>query len=112
MKAPRETDLTKACLQLLALRGVLCWRQNSGAAVFGQGKARRFVQMTRGVKGISDILGILPPAGRFLAVECKRPGNKPTADQQGFLDAITAAGGAALVVHDVAELAAALERLG
>jgi hypothetical protein len=111
VKAPRESDLVKACLQLLKLRGVYCWRQNSGAAVFGQGKARRFVQMTRGVQGVSDILGILP-GGRFLAVEAKRPGNWPTAHQEAFLDAVRAQGGVALVVHDVGELAAALERLG
>ena len=107
LKAPRETHLVRACLDYLRLRGVYCWRQNSGAAVFGQGKARRFVRMTRGVQGVSDILGILP-GGRFVAVEAKMPGNRPTPDQAAFLDAVRAQGGVALVVTDVAELAAEL----
>lgn len=38
----------------------------------------------------------------------KLPGNKPTPDQQGFLQVIRNAGGLALVVHDIAELAAAI----
>ena len=42
MKAPREQDLVAACLQLLRLRGVFAWRNNSGAFVLGEGKRRRF----------------------------------------------------------------------
>jgi hypothetical protein len=74
------------------------------------GGKRRFVRFN-GAKGCSDILGILP-GGRFMAVECKLPGNRPTADQQAFLDAVRTAGGLAVVVHDVAELALALGALG
>src|SRR5262245_33120475 len=100
-----ETVLVQACLELLALRRIPAWRANTGAARMPSGRFVRF-----GTPGISDILGVLPPAGRLLAVECKRAGNKPTPEQQLFLDAVTAAGGLALVVRDVTELQAALER--
>jgi hypothetical protein len=110
VKAPRETDLVKACLEYLRLRGVMCWRQNSGAVTGKHRGKRRFVRFNT-ARGCSDVLGILP-GGRFLAVEAKLPGRKVTADQQGFLDAVRAAGGLALVVTDVAELVAALDALG
>jgi hypothetical protein len=106
MKAPRETDLVRACLQLLRLRGVLAWRVNSGAVAGEYRGRRRFVKFNT-AKGCSDILGILP-GGRFLAVECKMPGRKTTPDQAAFLDAVRMAGGLALVVRDVRELQAAL----
>jgi hypothetical protein len=110
MKAPRESDLVRACLQLLRVRGVFAWRANSGALAVQRGGRRRVYRFA-GARGLSDILGILPPAGRFLAVECKMPGRNLTADQRAFLDAIRAAGGVALLITDVGELQAALAAL-
>jgi hypothetical protein len=97
---------------LLKLRHIPAFRVNSGAAVFpATGTGRwRFVRFT-GARGLSDILGILPPHGRLLAVETKMPGGRLTADQQGFLNAITQAGGLGLVIRDVRELAEALDAL-
>ena len=46
-------------------------------------------------KGIADILGVYK--GRFLAIEVKRPGLKPTADQQAFIDNVNEAGGIGFV---------------
>jgi hypothetical protein len=109
VKKPREQDLVNACLQLLKLRGVFAWRNNSGAFVLGEGKGRRFFRA--GLVGGSDILGVLHPTGQLLAVEVKRPGGKPTPQQQAFLDAVRAAGGVAAVVRDVAELVALLDGL-
>jgi hypothetical protein len=109
MKAPRETDLVRTCLQLLRLRGILAWRVNSGAALGEHRGKRRFVRFNT-ARGCSDILGILP-GGRFLAVEAKLPGRQPTADQAAFLGAVEAAGGLAIVVHELGELQKALEAL-
>lgn len=106
MKAPRENDVLRACLELLRVRRIFCWRQNQGAIPLGDGRFRKFV----GMKGVSDILAVLPPGGRLLAVETKRPdGGRLTDDQRAFLEAVCAAGGLALVVDDVAQLIAALE---
>lgn len=108
MKAPRETDLIRACLRLLKLRGVFAWRNNTtGVYDPARGRFRTFT----GLKGVADILGVLP-GGRLLAVEGKMPGNRPTRDQQAFLDGVRRAGGAALVVHSVEELERALRELG
>ena len=61
----RESDVLSACLQWLRWKGVFCWRQNQGAIPLGDGGYRKFV----GLKGVSDILGILPETVRVVGVE-------------------------------------------
>jgi hypothetical protein len=111
VKPPAERDILRACLKLLGVRGVLAWRSNSGAVTYASASgARRFVRFA-GAPGLSDISGILP-GGRALYVETKRPGEKPTKKQQGFLDLVAAQGGVALVVTSPAGLDEALKALG
>lgn len=105
----READVLHACLDLLRLRGVVAWRQNQGAMKqAGRNGRERFIRFA-GIRGISDIIGVLPD-GRFLAIECKRPGQRPTPDQLAFLEAVNRAGGLGIVVYDVAELDAAIRQ--
>jgi hypothetical protein len=107
MRAEREIDIIRVCLRWLHLQGVYCWRQNQGAiAAVSRGK-RRFFRFA-GAAGVSDILGLLRPSGRFLAVEVKRPGGRPTPEQQVFLETVQANGGLALCVHSLDELQGAL----
>ena len=81
------------------------WRVNSGATIIGEGKQRRMVRyhdigvpyMRNGrvrIGGCSDLIGILQD-GRFLAIEVKRPGQKPTEEQIGFLNLVLQSGGVA-----------------
>lgn len=51
-----------------------------------------------GGSGVPDIVGCYK--GLFFGIECKAKKNKPTALQQKNLDAITDAGGFALVVNE------------
>jgi hypothetical protein len=72
------------------------------------------------MKGVSDVLGILPQKvevvgdpgpitfGKFLAVETKRRGEKPRPDQAEFLATVNRLGGVGVCVHSVDELEAAL----
>lgn len=104
----REAEIQRAILELLRVLAIPAWRQNSGAFVLnvGQGKPRFF---RAGVKGNSDILACLPPSGKLLALEVKRPGNKLTLEQDAFLTAIAHAGGIGAMVtspKDVMELLA------
>lgn len=88
---PLEAEIQRAILDVLRFHGVECWRANTGAFA-GEHKGRsRFVRF--GEKGQSDILGMIGPNARFLAIEAKRPGNKPTLDQILFMQRINAAGG-------------------
>jgi hypothetical protein len=109
VKAPTEATLVRACLELLALRRIFGWRNNSGGFVVGEGKDRRLVRA--GLKGSPDIIAVLPPTGRFVGIECKVGRNRPTPEQAAFLETVRAAGGLALVVWDVRELAEALDGL-
>ena len=97
-----ESRLVRACLDLLHLRGVWAWRNNTGAATYldAQGR-RRLVRF--GQAGAPDILGILP-GGRLLAVECK-VGRRPlTRAQQVWLAWLEQHGALAVCVRSVEEL--------
>jgi hypothetical protein len=99
VKSPRPprvsgSTLNRWVIAHLQLRGCVAWRQNSGAATFGEGERRRFVRF--GFPGLSDVIGWTPD-GRFLAVEGKVLDDL-SPQQQGFLDMVRRAGGIALVV--------------
>lgn len=68
----------------------------------GQKQFVRFCYRT----GISDIIGMMPKkyGGRFMAIECKMPGKKPTLLQAEFLAMVDAMGGFACWVTSVQEL--------
>src|SRR5262245_36942321 len=113
---PKERDIQRQLLQWLRLRGVFCWRQNSGALVKANGRPIRF----NGAEGCSDILGLLP-GGRFapprdygvpLAVEVKRPGQKPTLKQSAFLEAFRGGGGIAIVATSIGDVESVLSKIG
>jgi hypothetical protein len=36
--------------------------------------------------GFPDLIGVIPGNGRMVAIECKRPGGKPTDNQKYYLD--------------------------
>jgi len=102
MKAPLERDFQKQALQYLQMIGCHVWRQNQGAVQAEyKGKARFF--RFASVSGISDIIGHTP-AGKFLAVECKRKGGKPTLNQKGFLSLVKAGNGIAICADSLDSL--------
>ena len=57
-----------------------------------------------GRSGVADIVACV--AGKFLAIECKAPGKKPTALQLREIDRVRLAGGTAVVVSDEGSLEA------
>ena len=107
----KETQLVKACLDILAAKRIPCWRVNSGAVAGEYKGKKRFVRFN-GAKGHSDIAGVLP-GGRALFVECKVGRNVLTPDQLAFLDRMAAAGALTLAVWTPDDLIASLriERL-
>jgi hypothetical protein len=118
MKGMKEADVLRGCLDYLRLRGLVAFRCNT-TGVYDP--ARKAFRSFRGLRGVSDILGVLPRTldvggrrvrvGVFLGVEVKRPGGRLTPEQEAFADAVRKAGGISLVVHSVGELAEELERL-
>lgn len=107
-KGKAETALVRAVLEYLQLRGIPSWRNNTGAATYVD-KYGRKRHVKYGVPGASDILGLIPPTGRLLAIECKAGKIKPTDKQIEFLDMVREAGGLAVVAYDLGD---AFEALG
>ena len=109
-----ERNIQRACLDWLKAKGIFAWRQNQAAVPLAGGGFRKF----NGLRGVSDILGILPQTvsidgkpetfGNFLAIEVKQPGKKPTIDQEAFLTRVNDLGGVGIVVHSLDELEAEL----
>lgn len=106
---PLEKDIQRDILQYLRLRGIFCWRQNSGAMQGEYKGKKRFVQFTS-EPGICDIIGLLP-SGRLLAIEVKRPGGKAKEHQQSFIDQINASNGIAVVITSLSEVITLVDSL-
>jgi hypothetical protein len=103
---PLEKDIQKQILQWLSLKGMLAWRQNTGAVQLDKEGPSRYVRF--GVKGCCDILGVLP-GGKFLGIEVKRGTGRVSPDQQQFIAMVLAAGGMAFVARSVEDVIEALK---
>lgn len=86
------------------------WRNNVGVAEMwssaGKPQAVRYGLCV----GSSDLIGLLAPAGRFVALEVKKPGEKPTEEQRKFMAHVRQMGGFAAVVRSADEARAAVQR--
>lgn len=89
-----ETDLMKAMLDLLHVRGCQARRRNvAGKRPFvGTNGKTYWVQC--GTSGEADLSGTLPD-GRRIEVEVKVPGNRPTPEQFAYLREVESYGAAA-----------------
>lgn len=111
-KGVPESSVVRSCLDYLKMRGVFCFRNQTGMIRLDDVKYGTRV-IRQGVKGGADILGILP-GGRFLAVECKTPdkpgprggtkGTKQTPDQAAFQREIEARGGLYILARSTFDL--------
>lgn len=92
-----ETKVVSACLDLLAKKRIMAWRNNTGATKIGD------CYVSFGSKGSSDIVGVLP-SGRFLAIECKFGKGRQSPDQKIFQKMIEKNNGLYILVYSVDEL--------
>jgi hypothetical protein len=61
-------------------------------------------------EGYVEDAGYVRPIGRWLSLEAKWPGEKPTADQRLWAEVVRKLGGFYAVVHSIEEALAAVER--
>lgn len=96
--------MLSAVLELLQVHPRVAWaeRFNTGGMENANGQYVRFA-----FPGCSDILGQLKD-GRLLAIECKRPGKKATAEQWQFLCNVNRANGVAFVATCIEDVTRAL----
>lgn len=94
-----EHQTQNAILQYLTVKKVFAWRNNTGAMPIDAPGGRRFIRF--GAKGSPDIMAILPPNGRFLAIEVKGPRGVLSDAQKEFLSAVQNRGGYTIVAKSV-----------
>jgi hypothetical protein len=109
--AQREHVIQKDILTAMSRHVAVDWavRMNTGSFEVGRDGDKGGKRRVRcAFVGCSDIIGQMRD-GRFLACEVKRPGEKPTDDQQAFLDRVNKAGGVGFCAHSVTEALLALD---
>lgn len=112
MKKPKESDLVRGVLEYFGMRGIMAWRNNTGAlrSIYRRKDGTTKERFMRyGLLGSPDVYACLKPLGRLCGVECKQKGNKPTEAQQAFLAALNDSGGLGIVVYNLDELHNAIE---
>lgn len=121
----RENAVTEACLKYLRAAGLMAWRNNTGMARYPDPKAKGgFRKVKYGANGSPDVVAVLPPAGRILCVECKRPedpfaltrarraAGTQSPDQIQFQALVEASGGIYLVATSTRALDPTLREAG
>jgi len=100
MKKPKilEKYVLKACLEYLAYRPGLWWRNSTGAMPVGDNRFIRF-----GFKGSADIIG-LTASGRFGAIECKGTGGVQSEQQKHFQEQVEFNMGIYVLAFDVDDI--------
>lgn len=92
-------------LALGRMTDLVLWRNSTGVA-----RTEDRVMRYGLCVGSSDLVGILAPSGRFLALEVKTPIGRLTLEQRQFLELVRRRGGFACVVRSVEEAVAAIHR--
>lgn len=95
----KEAKLKTDIIEYLKFLGIFCWN-NRNVGVYNP-KYGKYIPST--VKGVSDIIGILPN-GKFLAIEIKVKPNKLTEHQKWFLEQIKKNNGVAIVAYNLTDV--------
>ncbi len=113
-----ERDVQSDVRKALATAGVLHWRNNTGVL-----RDERGIPVRYGLaEGSADLIAVvptqlrcihchgqLPPIGRFVAIECKRPGESATTEQSHWLGLVEREHGTVTVAWSVPIAMAAVE---
>ena len=95
----KEKDIQKGILEYLSYRKGFFWRNNSGGFRDIKNHFYRF-----GLKGSPDILGIIPPDGRLVAIEVKSATGQMTDDQRWFQEQVEKHGGVYVLARSVQDV--------
>ncbi len=109
-----EADVQAAVLDLLRMHPAVAWveRINVGAGRLAHVDKAGAVRLSRFIRfafeGCSDVVGQLRDGGKFLAVEIKAHGERPTYEQAVFLERVIKNGGVGFVAHKAEDVAVLL----
>lgn len=92
----KASELTNQIINHIYQCGGYAWRASStGVYDPSVGKFR-----TAAKKGVSDILGCLPPSGKLIAIEIKIGKDRLSPEQEGFLKNLEHAGALTFIAKD------------
>lgn len=103
-----ERLIQNSILKYLNSQGVFCWKINNGAVWNAK---RNCYQANTTMKGVSDIIGVIPEDGRILAIEIKAPRGVVSEDQKWFLEKIKKDGGISFVARSIDDVQRQLIRI-
>lgn len=112
-----EHDIMGVIHKYLNDIGMFVWRSNAGRYPItdNYGKKRMIIGAP---SGTPDLIGVIGPkfrkgvfTGKFIGLEIKKPGNKPTDLQNRVMGELRDHGAIVLVVHSVEELEEQLKKL-
>lgn len=92
-----EKDIQKSILDYLRLKKYVAFKHHSTGSGVRNGQTFFFAHSE---KGISDIIGC-SKEGRFIAIEVKKPGGKPSEEQLEFLEGVRQCGGIAILAYSL-----------
>lgn len=95
----QATILTNQIIDFVYRKGGYAWRASSTGIFDGKQQAYR----TAPKKGVADVLAVVPPTGRMIAIEVKIGKDRLSPEQEGFLKNIAFTGGLSVVVKDFEE---------
>jgi hypothetical protein len=104
---PAESDVQRAVISYVRRRPEIAFAGRINTIAMRTETGRPIWSHTIG-KGVSDIIGMFR-SGHWLALECKRPGGKPTPEQEQFIELVRSAGGCGAIVTSVDEAHMAID---
>ena len=99
-----EAEILRAIrLEVGGRDDVVLWRNSAGIAEHTDRRGRSTKVPYGLCKGAADLIGIIKPSGRFLAIEVKTTRGKLRPEQANFLRLVESSGGVAGVARSVEE---------
>lgn len=97
MQNETEQGIQKAIIDYLRLKKFVAFKHHSTGSTIREGKA---VFFKHGDRGIADVIGC-SPSGRFIAIEVKKKGGKPSEEQIQFIESVNASGGIGIIAYSL-----------
>lgn len=103
-----EKVIENQILSFLAFKNIFAWKNQSIGVFDPVRKIYRKSTNRFHIKGVSDILGVLP-GGKFLAIEVKSQVGRVSPEQKAFLERVNLDGGLGFVARSVNDVEAVLK---
>lgn len=92
---PQEREIQREIKDELKKWNISNWRIEGGGKIIDTAQGKKLISSE--MTGMSDLVCCVPPHGRFLAIEVKRPGGSLSPAQVSFLLSVRHSGGIACV---------------